>query len=81
MGKDIRYKLEKESALTGEEISLIKEAKELKPEYDEDNPVIDPVSTPELYKALMNAVADRNRNLTGVTAAHYSIRYNGDVSF
>ena len=33
-------------------------------EYDEDNPEIDPVATPEQYVALMNAVATRNRRLS-----------------
>ena len=64
MGKDIRYKLKKGSVLTREEIAMIEEAKGLEPVYDEDNPAIDPVTTPELYNALMNAVADRNRSLT-----------------
>ena len=33
------------------------------PVYDEDNPEIDPASTPEQYRALMKAVAERNRRI------------------
>ena len=32
-------------------------------EYDEDNPPIDPITTPELYNAMMQAVAERNRRI------------------
>lgn len=64
MGKEIRYVLKRGTALTAEEIAMIEAARDLPAEYDEDNPEIDPVATPEQYAALMNAVADRNRRLS-----------------
>ena len=64
MGKEVRYKLRRGSELTVEEIAMIEAARNLPVEYDEDNPEIDPVATPEQYAALMNAVANRNRRLS-----------------
>ena len=43
---------------------MIEAARDLPVVYDEDNPEIDPVATPEQYAALMNAVAIRNRRRT-----------------
>lgn len=64
MGKEVRYRLKRGSELTVEEIAMIEAARNLPVEYDEDNPEIDPVATPEQYAALMNAVANRNRRLS-----------------
>ena len=64
MGKEVRYRLRRGSELTVEEIAMIEAARNLPVEYDEDNPEIDPVATPEQYAALMNAVANRNRRLS-----------------
>lgn len=64
MGKEVRYRLKRGSELTMEEIAMIEAARNLPVEYDEDNPEIDPVATPEQYAALMNAVANRNRRLS-----------------
>ena len=64
MGKEVRYRLRRGSELTAEEIAMIEAARNLPVEYDEDNPEIDPVATPEQYAALMNAVANRNRRLS-----------------
>ena len=64
MGKEIRYVLKRGTKLTADEIAMIEAARDLPIEYDEDNPEIDPVATPEQYAALMNAVANRNRRLS-----------------
>ena len=64
MGKEVRYRLKRGSELTVEEIAMIEAAQNLPMQYDEDNPEIDPVATPEQYAALMNAVANRNRRLS-----------------
>ena len=64
MGKEIRYVLKRGTKLTPEEIAMIEAARNLPAEYDEENPEIDPVATPEQYTALMNAVANRNRQLS-----------------
>ena len=63
MGRAITYKIEPGSTLTKEEIAMIEAARNLPAEYDEDNPEIDPVTTPEQYAALMQAVAERNRRI------------------
>ncbi len=63
MGKDVHFILKRGTELTAEEIAMIEAARDLPAEYDEDNPEIDPVATPEQYEALLNAVADRNRRL------------------
>ena len=64
MGKQVRFTLKRGTSLTAEEIAMIEAARNLPVEFDEDNPEIDPVSTPEQYAALMNAVASRNRSLS-----------------
>ena len=66
MGKEVRYVLKRGTALSAEEIAMIEAARDLPVVYDEDNPEIDSVATPEQFTALMNAVAIRNRR--------YSIR-------
>ncbi len=49
--------------LSDEEIAMIEAARNLPESFDEDNPPIDPVATPEQYNALMQAVAERNRKV------------------
>ena len=44
---------------------MIDAARNLPEVYDEENPPIDPVATPEQYAALMRAVAERNRRISG----------------
>ena len=63
MEKDVHYAYERGIPLTPEEIAMIKAARNLPVEADEDNPEIDPVKTPGQYAALMRAVAERNRRL------------------
>lgn len=63
MGKEVTYKLKRGSQLSEEEIAMIEAARSIDPVYDEDNPEIDPASTPEQYRALMKAVAERNRRI------------------
>lgn len=65
MGKDIHYVLGRGTKLTDEEIAMIEAARSLPETFDEDNPPIDPVATPEQYNALMRAVAERNRRIAG----------------
>ncbi len=65
MSKEIRYVLDHERSLTEEEIAMIDAARNLPEVYDEENPPIDPVATPEQYAALMRAVAERNRRISG----------------
>ena len=64
MGKEIHYTLKPGSKLTDEEIAMIEAARDLPVEFDEDNPEIDPVATPEQYAALMRAVAARNQRIS-----------------
>jgi len=64
MGKEIIFKLEPGKALTEAEIAMIEAARSLPVEQDDDNPEIDPVSTPEQYAALMQAVARRNQRIS-----------------
>ena len=63
MGKEIRFKLKKGSKISEEEIAMIEAAKNMEPVYDEDNPDIDPETTPEQFEALMRAVEERNRRI------------------
>ncbi len=63
MGKEVTYKLTPDKPLTAEEIAMIEAARSLPAAYDEDNPEIDPVATPEQYAALMQAVARRNQRI------------------
>ena len=64
MSKEIRYVLEPDRKLSPEEIAMIEAARELPEVYDEDNPPIDPTTSPEQYAALMRAVIERNRRIT-----------------
>ena len=64
MGKETVYILKKNTKLTPEEIAMIEAARDRVPAFDEENPEIDPVKTPKLYAAAMNAVAERNRRIT-----------------
>lgn len=63
MGQEVHYILKRDAKPTAEQIAMIEAAKKLPPVYDEDNPPIDPVETPEQYAALINAVAERNRRI------------------
>ncbi len=63
MSKEVHFILDPKSELSAEQIAMIEAAKKLPPVYDEDNPHIDPVETPEQYAALLKAVADRNRRI------------------
>ena len=61
MSKEVHYVLKRGTELTPEEIAMIEAASTMPAEYDEDNPEIDPIRTPELYAALVQAVAERNQ--------------------
>ena len=50
--------------LREEDIAMIETARGFKDEFDEDNQAIDPENTPELYAAMMRAVAERNRRVS-----------------
>ena len=68
MGKEVRFILQRDSKPTPEQIAMIEAARNLPPVYDEDNPPIDPVETPEQYAALLQAVAERNRRVAAKLA-------------
>lgn len=61
MGKETRYDRIIGTPLTAEEIAMVEAARSFDDEWDDDNPEISPAATPELYKAMMAAVAERNR--------------------
>ena len=63
MGKEVHFTLQRGTPLTEEEIAMIEAASTMPTEYDEDNPEIDPINTPELYSALVEAVGQRNRRI------------------
>ena len=65
MSKETRYVLDYDRKISAEEIAMIEAARELPEIFDEDNPPIDPSSSPEQYAALMRAVAERNRRIAG----------------
>ena len=60
--------MDRSRKLTEEEIALIEAARELPEVFDEENPPIDPATTPEHYAALMRAVGERNRRIAGQSA-------------
>lgn len=64
MGKDVSYVLKRGTQMSEEEIAMIEAASVMPEEYDDDNPEIDPAKTPELYKALIKAVGERNRRIS-----------------
>ena len=64
MPEEVRLIYKRGSKITPEEIAMIEAASTMPAEYDEDNPEIDPVKTPELYAALVRAVAERNRRIS-----------------
>lgn len=64
MGKEVHYTLKRGTALSPEEIAMIEAADSMPVEYDEDNPEIDPIKTPELYAALVKAVEERNQRIS-----------------
>ena len=64
MGEEVRYIYKRGSKITPEEIAMIEAASVMPAEYDEDSPEIDPIKTPELYAALVRAVAERNQRIS-----------------
>ena len=60
MGHEVHYVLKCGSKLSPDEIAMLEAAASMPPEYDEDNPEIDPIYTPELYSALLRAAGERN---------------------
>ncbi len=64
MGKEVRYTREVGTPLTEDEIEMIRAARDFEDEYDAENPPIDPETTPALYAAMMEAVAERNRRVS-----------------
>ena len=63
MGREIHYSRIMGTPLTAEEIAMIRSARDFHDEWDEDNPEISPEATPELYSAMMQAVAERNQRV------------------
>ena len=64
MGNDVYFELTRGTCLTPEEIAMLEAASEREDEYDEDNPEIDPIKTPALYAALLQATAERNQRIS-----------------
>ena len=63
MGQEVHYVLKRGSELSQDEIAMLEAAASMPVEYDEDNPEIDPIHTPELYSALLWAAGERNRRI------------------
>ncbi|MBQ7656464.1 MAG: hypothetical protein IJI53_11975 [Clostridia bacterium] len=64
MSEEIKFIYKRGTQITPEEIAMIEAASAMPAEYDEDNPEIDPIKTPELYAALVQAVAERNQRIS-----------------
>ena len=64
MGQEVHYVLKRGSELSQDEIAMLEAAASMPVEYDEDNPEIDPIHTPELYSAL--ACADLSKAADGM---------------
>ncbi len=64
MGREVTYTRKIGTPLSEEEVAMIETAGAQEDVYDSDNPFIEPDTTPELYAAMMNAVAERNRRVT-----------------
>ena len=64
MEEEVRFIYKRGSKITPEEIAMIEAASAMPPEYDEDNPEIDPIKTPELYAVLVRAVTERNQRIS-----------------
>lgn len=62
---ETRYDRIMVTPLTPEEIAMVESARDFEDEWDDDNPEISPETTPELYDAMMSAVAERNRRVSG----------------
>ena len=56
-------KIKLERDLNEAQIEEIRAARDLPYVEDEDNPQLDPETTPELWAELMNALAERNRRM------------------
>lgn len=56
-----KIKIERE--LTEAQVEEIRAAHNLPYVEDEDNPELDPQKTPELWSAMMDALAERNRRM------------------
>ena len=62
--KEIHYIRTVGTPLTQEEYAMVEAARDFEDEWDADNPEIHPETTPELYKAMMAAVAERNQRVS-----------------
>ena len=60
---DVRFHLSPDAQLTEEQIREIEAARDLPYVEDEDSPEIDPERTLELWAAMMEALAERNRKM------------------
>ena len=63
MGQEVHYVLKRGSELSQDEIAMLEAAASMPVEYDEDNPAIAPIHTPELYSALLRAAGESNRRI------------------
>lgn len=60
---DVRYTVKAGQKPTEEQIKEVEEAKRHPITFDEDCPEISEEANPEMYEAMMRAVAERNRRL------------------
>lgn len=60
---EVKYRLKRGQQLTEEQIREVEAARDIPISFDDDSPEIDPVKTPQLYSAMMNAVGERNRRI------------------
>ena len=60
---DVRFTLKPEDELTDEQIREIEASREMPFVQDEDSPLLDPDTTPELWANALKALGDRNRRM------------------
>lgn len=71
--EEVKYTITRDQKPTEDQIKMMREGRKYQEEllaegrkdevFDEDCPEIDPVTTPERYKALLKAVEERNRRI------------------
>ena len=60
---DVTFTLKPGDQLTQDQIQEIKAARDWAHTEDEDNPELDPQTTPELWESALKALAERNRRM------------------
>ena len=60
---EIKYRLKNGQELTEDQIKEVEASRDIPITFGDDSPEIDPVKTPQLFSAMMNAVGERNRRI------------------